>query len=457
MRTNGRLSRRSLLGWGGVIGGGVLLAACGAQTTTMTEGEAEAEAEAPKAEMTEKAAEPQLIVHTDWWGPGNAPTLDEYFTGIKADFEDLNPGTTIEYVFVKGTNVQDRVTAIIAAGEQVDSSQVSVAFILNWLLKDFLQPLDPFQAKDPDTAPDKFVDSGRFFNEHNGQTYGIPYDGPSTTLLGLNTRLLTDAGLDPSREVTWNWDWDQFLEYAQKVHEADGENITRMGYRTSGFSVSGIGRWIYPNGATLYTADNSAAAFDSPQGIAAGQFKEDLKIKHKFDPLPEGATFVNEQVVISQQGSWAVGYIFGNNETLEFDFAPLPKGPDGATPGSMTWTNQWCLFSVSPDPELAWSWMSWVNSEATLEKYFAGILSRNAGRKEFYQSDAWLARVAERPVLKDLEQIADNSGPYPWVHTSKGNEATKPVWDALNVQELTVPEAFSEAVKLLNGVLAEGG
>ena len=336
-------------------------------------------------------------------------------------------------------------------------SQVSVAFILDWLLKDFLQPLDPYQARDPDTAPDKFVDSGRFFNQHNGMTYGIPYDGPATVLMGLNTRLLTDAGLDPSREVTWNWDWDTFLEYAQKVHEVDGDNITRLGYRTSGFSVAGIGRWIYPNGATLYTEDNSAAAFDSPQGIAAGQFKEDLKIKHKFDPLPEGATFVNEQVVISQQGSWAVGYIFGNNETLEFDFAPLPKGPDGATPGSMTWTNQWCLFSVSPDPELAWSWMSWVNSEATLEKYFAGILSRNAGRKEFYQSDAWQARVAERPVLKDLEMIADNSGPYPWVHTAKGNEATKPVWDALNNQELTVQEAFPQAVKLLNGVLAEQG
>jgi ABC-type glycerol-3-phosphate transport system substrate-binding protein len=456
MRTNGRLSRRSLLGWGGVIGGGVLLAACGAQPAAMTE--TEAEAEAPKAEMAEKVPEARKVVHTDWWVPGGSPTLDEYFSGIKADFQDLNPGTTVEYVFVKGTGgVREHVTVMIAAGEQVDSSQVSVAFILDWLLKDFLQPLDPYQARDPDTAPDKFVDSGRFFNQHNGMTYGIPYDGPATVLMGLNTRLLTDAGLDPSREVTWNWDWDQFLEYAQKVHEADGENITRMGYRTSGFSVSGIGRWIYPNGATLYTADNSAAAFDSPQGIAAGQFKEDLKIKHKFDPLPEGATFVNEQVVISQQGSWAVGYIFGNNETLEFDFAPLPKGPDGATPGSMTWTNQWCLFSVSPDPELAWSWMSWVNSEATLEKYFAGILSRNAGRKEFYQSDAWLARVAERPVLKDLEQIADNSGPYPWVHTSKGNEATKPVWDALNVQELTVPEAFSEAVKLLNGVLAEGG
>ena len=456
MKTKGRLSRRSLLGWGGVVGGGVLLAACGAQPAAMTE--TEAEAEAPKAEMAEKVPEARKVVHTDWWVPGGSPTLDEYFSGIKADFQDLNPGTTVEYVFVKGTGgVREHVTVMIAAGEQVDSSQVSVAFILDWLLKDFLQPLDPYQARDPDTAPDKFVDSGRFFNQHNGMTYGIPYDGPATVLMGLNTRLLTDAGLDPSREVTWNWDWDQFLEYAQKVHEVEGDNITRLGYRTSGFSVSGIGRWIYPNGATLYTEDNSAAAFDSPQGIAAGQFKEDLKIKHKFDPLPEGATFVNEQVVISQQGSWAVGYIFGNNETLEFDFAPLPKGPDGATPGSMTWTNQWCLFSVSPDPELAWSWMSWVNSEATLEKYFAGILSRNAGRKEFYQSDAWQARVAERPVLKDLEIIADNSGPYPWVHTAKGNEATKPVWDALNKQELTVQEAFPQAVELLNGVLAEQG
>ena len=458
MKTKGQLSRRSLLGWGGVVGGGVLLAACGAAPAMDGEGEMEAKEAAPKAEMKDQPVEARKLVHTDWWRPGGAPTIQEYFDGIKGDFMELNPGVTVDSVHVRGTGgLREHVTVMIAAGEQVDSSQVSVAFILDWLLKDFLQPLDPYQARDPDTAPDKFVDSGRFFNQHNGMTYGIPYDGPATVLMGLNTRLLTDAGLDTDREVTWNWEWDQFLEYAQKVHETDGENITRMGYRTSGFSLSGIGRWLYPNGATLYTADNSAAAFDSPQGIAAGQFKEDLKIKHKFDPLPEGATFVNEQVVISQQGSWAVGYIFGNNETLEFDFAPLPKGPDGATPGSMTWTNQWCLFSVSPDPELAWSWMSWVNSEATLEKYFAGILSRNAGRKEFYQSEAWLARVAERPVLKDLEVIADNSGPYPWVHTAKGNEVTKPVWDALNNQELTVQEAFPQAVKLLNGVLEDLG
>ena len=458
MRSTGRFSRRSLLGWAGVAGGGALLAACGAQGGAM-DGEGEMEAkEAPKEVAKETPAEPRKIVHTDWWVPGGSPTLDEYFSGIKADFEELNPGTTIEYVFVKGTiGVQDHVTTMIAAGEQVDSSQVSVAFILNWLLKDFLQPLDPFQARDPETAPDKFVDSGRFFNVHNGMTYGIPYDGPSTTVLGLNTRLLTDAGLDPAREVTWNWDWDQFLEYAQKVHEVDGENITRLGYDADGFSIYGIARWIYPNGATLYASDWSAASFDSPEGIAAGQFKEDLRQKYQFGPKPEGATFDNEQIVMDAQGSWRVGYIFGRNAELEFDFAPFPKGPSGDTPGSVTWTNQWCLFSVSPDPDLAWQWMSWVNSEATLEKYFAGILSRNAGRKEFYQSEAWKARTDERPMLKDLEIIADNSGPYPWVHTSKGNEATKPVWEALNNQELTVSEAFSQAVDLLNGVLAEGG
>ena len=460
MRSTGRFSRRSLLGWSGVVGGGVLLAACGAQTGSMEgEGEMEAKEEAPKAEMEDtKEMEPRKIVHTDWWRPGGAPTIQEYFDGIKGDFMELNPGVTVESVHVQGTiGLQDHVTTMIAAGEQVDSSQVSVAFILNWLLKDFLQPLDPFQAADPDTAPDKFVDSGRFFNMHNGMTYGIPYDGPSTTVVGLNTRLLTDAGLDPARDVTWNWDWDTFVEYATKVHEVDGENITRLGYDADGFSIYGIARWIYPNGATLYTADNTKAAFDSPEGIASGQFKEDLRLKHKFGPKPEGATFDNEQIVIDAQGSWSVGYIFGRNENLEFDFAPFPVGPSGSTPGSVTWTNQWCLFSVSPDPELAWSWMSWVNSEPTLEKYFAGILSRNAGRKEFYESEAWKARTDERPVLKDLEKIADNSGPYPWIHTSAGNEATKPVWDALNNQELTVQEAYPQAVELLNGVLEELG
>ena len=155
MKSTGRLSRRSLLGWGGVVGGGVLLAACGAQTGAMEgEGEMEAKEEAPKAETAAKAPEARKVVHTDWWVPGGSPTLDEYFSGIKADFQDLNPGTTVEYAFVKGTiGVQDHVTTMIAAGEQVDSSQVSVAFILNWLLKDFLQPLDPFQAKNPEMAP----------------------------------------------------------------------------------------------------------------------------------------------------------------------------------------------------------------------------------------------------------------------------------------------------------------
>ena len=458
MRSTGRFSRRSLLGWSGVVGGGVLLAACGAAPAAMDGEEEMAEEEAPKAEMAETTAEPRLLVHSDWWVPGGAPTIQEYFDGLKIDFEELNPDVTVEYVFVQGTRgVQEHVTTVIAAGEQVDSSQVSVAFILDWLLKDFLVALDPYQAQNPDMAPDKFVDSGRFFNQHNGMTYGIQYDGPSTTVVGLNTRLLTDAGLDPSREVTWNWDWDTFVEYAEKVHEVDGENISRLGYDADGFSIYGIARWIYPNGARLYTPDWTAAAFDSPEGIAAGQYKEDLRLKHGFGPKPEGATFDNEQIVIDAQGSWSVGYIFGRNESLEFDFAPFPMGPNGTTPGSVTWTNQWCLFSVSPDPDLAWDWISYVNSEPTLEKYFAGILSRNAGRKEFYQSDAWLARVAERPVLKDLEIIADNSGPYPWVHTSAGNDATQPVWDALNNQELTVQEAFPQAVELLNSVLAELG
>jgi ABC-type glycerol-3-phosphate transport system substrate-binding protein len=423
------------------------------------EGEMEAKEEAPKAEAADtKAMEPRVIVHTDWWRPGGAPTIQEYFDGIKSDFAELNPGITVETVHVQGTiGLQDHVTTMIAAGEQVDSSQVSVAFILNWLLKDFLQPLDPFQAKDPDTAPDKFVDSGRFFNQHNGMTYGIPYDGPSTTVVGINTRLLTDAGLDPDREVTWNWDWDTFLEYAQQAHEVSGDNIVRMGYRPGSFSIYHLGRWVYVNGGRLYNEDNTEAVFDSPQGIAGGQFMEDLKLKHKFDPVPEGASFQNEQLVMDIQGSWRVGYLLGENPDLEFDFTPYPKGPDGASAGSLTWTNQWCLFGVSPDPDLAWSWMAWVNSEATLEKYFAGILSRNAGRKEFYQSEPWQKIVADRPVLKDIETIADNSGPYPWIHTSKGNEATKPVWDALNNQELTVQEAFPQAVELLNAVLAEGG
>ncbi len=424
------------------------------------EGEMEAkEEEAPKAEQADtKEMEPRLIVHTDWWRPGGAPTIQEYFDGIKGDFMELNPGITVESIHVQGlTALQDHVTTRIAAGEQVDSSQVSVAIILNWLLKDFLAPLDPFQAADPSMAPDKFVDAGRFFNQHGGQTYGIPYDGPASTVVGLNTRLLTDAGLDTDREVTWNWDWDTFLEYAQQAHEVSGDNIVRLGYNAANPDLYSLGRWIYVNGGKLYSDDNSAAVFDSPQGIQAGEFLHDLKIKHKFGPTPEGATFLNEQIVMDVRGTWQVGNLLSENPDLEFDFVPFPQGPDGAAPGSLTWTNQWSLYNVSPDPDLAWSWIAWVNSEPTLEKYWAGVLSRAAGRKEYYQSEPWQKIVAERPMLKDLEKIAENSGPYPWLHTSAAYKATQPAWDALKEQRITVQEALPQAVELYNGVLEELG
>ena len=70
-----------------------------------------------------------------------------------------------------------------------------------------------------------------------------------------------------------------------------GDNIVRMGYRPGSFSIYHLGRWVYVNGGRLYSDDNSEAVFDSPQAIAGGEFMQDLKIKHKFDPVPEGATF----------------------------------------------------------------------------------------------------------------------------------------------------------------------
>ena len=48
MKSKGQLSRRSLLGWGGVVGGGVLLAACGAAPAMDGEGEMEAKEEPPR-------------------------------------------------------------------------------------------------------------------------------------------------------------------------------------------------------------------------------------------------------------------------------------------------------------------------------------------------------------------------------------------------------------------------
>jgi ABC-type glycerol-3-phosphate transport system substrate-binding protein len=407
------------------------------------------------APAASKSKAPATLEHLDWWGP-TTPVLTTYFDGIKKEFEEKNPHLTINYAFVQGgtSAVREKWVVNTAGGTPHDSSQVSVAFIRDLMEGGMTEPLDPYIAKTPHMALSNFVDSGMFYNAHQGKHYGIPYDGPAMNVIGYNMQHFKEVGLDPSTKFTWSWTVEQFLDAANRLLKRDGGRTSRGSFAPPGLSVGNLLPWLYSHGGDFYSKDYTKTLVNDQKGRQALQFMVDLHHRHKFKSDVDGATFEGEGYSMSFTGSWTAGYLLDKNPGLQFGFAPLPKGPLGRTPSSQTWTNQWSMAKAGRNKDVSWEWLSFVNSQPVQEKYFAGVMKRVSGRKAFYQSAAWKAVVKEFPALDGIEKMEPMSKQYPWVKTTPINTETADIWRKTQAGELGVNDALTQVEQIVNRLLA---
>jgi ABC-type glycerol-3-phosphate transport system substrate-binding protein len=439
-----RSTRRRLLGstaglaglWGAAVAGcGV--AGQGDQPSTLT-----------KERVT--------LQHLDWWVP-NTPVHQTYFDGIKAEFQAKHPNVEVSYIFVSGTGgVREKWITLTAGGTPHDSSQVSVAFVRDLMLNNLLEPLDPFFAKTRHMDPKEFVDTGAVYNTYEGKHYGVPYDGPATNVIALNIAHFREAGLDPSRTFTWNWTTEQFLEAARRLVKNEGGKIVRGGFAPPGLSVGGFLPWLYSNGGDFYDKEYKRILANDAKGRGALQYMVDLRSRHRLAAEVDGAVLENEGYSMVVSGSWTAGYFLDKNPSLQWDYAPIPKGPLGTRTSSQTWTNMWSIARPSKHKDVAWEWLSFVNAEDTLERYFAGVYKRAAGRKAFYQSAAWKAVIKEFPAVEGLEKLADVSKIYPWVKNAELTEETKDTWAKVQANEIGVNEGLAQIEQIGNRLLSGG-
>ncbi len=404
------------------------------------------------------AGQKVTIEHLDWWGP-TTPVLTNYFNGIKKDFEAKYPDVTISYVFVpSGTSgVREKWITNTAGGTPHDSSQVSVAFIHDLMVQNLMEPLDAYIARTQDMALGNFVDTGLFYNTYQGKHYGIPYDGPATNVIAYNTDHFTEVGLDPSRTFTWHWTFNDFVAAAQKLVKAQGSQVVRGGFQPTGYgSFSSFLPWLYANGGQFYDATYKHLLLNDQQGQGALRFVLDVKNQYHLAANAKDASLDNEGYSMILDGSWTAGYHLDANSKLHWGYAPIPQGPLGQHPSSQTWTNQWSINGSSRQKDVTWEWLSFVNAEDTLERYFAGVMKRAAGRKAFYQSASWKAVLKDYPQLEAIETVADVSGQYPWWDNADLEAKTKSIWSDISAGKADVSTALAQLQQVGDQVLTSG-
>lgn len=409
---------------------------------------------AKSAEQTARNLAPTTLEHMDWWTVALSPLHDQYLQGLASEIQEKHPQITVQYTRAPLAQIREKWIVNSASGTPADTSQVSVAFARYLMEGGMVEPLDAYMAKTPHLAMSNFVESALSYNQHQNKHYGIPHDGPQTQTIAYNIQHYREAGLNPSRDFTWKWTSDQFLDAARRLTKKGESQTARGGFQAPAGSAAAYTPWLYSFGGDFYAKDYKKVLFNDARGRAALQYLVELRTKHDLTG-PDGATFENEKFSMIVSGTWRYGIITEQNPQMQFDFAPMPKGPQASAPGSHSFTNMWSMARAGTKKDASWLWLSHVNSLPTMERWFGKVYKRLSARKDFYQSATWKQLAKDHPTLVDIEQMERGTKEYPWVRPDEFNRDTQEQWRQVFAGQLGVNDALAQMEQIGNRVLGQ--
>jgi multiple sugar transport system substrate-binding protein len=292
------------------------------------------------------------------------------------------------------------------------------------------------------------------FGTIDGAQVSVPVSANNLGYM-YNKTLFEEAGLDPEAPPET---WDELLETGRTILEKTGKPGYDL-YTQAGDSGEGL-TWnfqvgLWQAGGKFLTADNSAAAFNTPEGAQALQFWVDL-IESGVSPYAKWGEFEKGQGGSAQEGSWMVG-IWAADPPFEFGSAKVPHPSEGE-PATNLGGEQAMVFENSEAAATAAAdFLSWFLEPEQVTKWseetgMLPVLNSVASSPEYLE---WVESTEPR-LLPFVEQMADaharpNTPLYPKVSLAFAQEIEKAL-----AGEASVDEALNAAEQAVNDVLENG-
>ncbi|WP_369371146.1 extracellular solute-binding protein [Promicromonospora sp. Populi] len=353
---------------------------------------------------------------------GNFTQAHELFTDVAADFEEANPGMTVELVPIEAQ--QNDYFTRLALMNRSPSTAPDVMYEDTYMIRSdveagYLAPLDDYLAEWDEWG--QFVESAQQAGAgDDGQIYGVSM-GTDTRGLWFNRDVLANAGLPADWAPT---SWDDLLEAARAIQASDpdvvpfniysgtpqGEAAVMQGFE---MLLYGTGDTLYEDGQWVVGSQGFIDALDFigtvySEGLApTPQQALDTNIGNTVQGqwLPEG------RVGIALDGSWIAG------NWLESGVAPWPEWTetmgtaamptqDGAAPGAVSMSGGWTLAmgSGSENPDAAFEFISMaLNRENSL--WFDVAASQIAVRTDVAEDPEYTATNPTTQFFTDLVDV----------------------------------------------------
>jgi multiple sugar transport system substrate-binding protein len=360
------------------------LAACGAPAAEPAAeapaAEAPAATEAPAVEAP-AAEEPAMEDVAIRWRtrPDNQEEIDVY-SKISEELDGELEGVTLTYEpgGTEGANYQDQLRSEVAAGTAPDVFWIPGTDVADFATRGLILNINDLAVATEGFKVDDFYAGPMYHMTYNPETaasgadsgalWGLPRD-VSTFALYLNMDLINEAGAPDPRELAANgeWDWDAFLDVAQKTR-ALGSDV--YGYGASAW-WGPYGVWLNASGGGFFTEDRTACALNTEESLAGLDFQRslyqdfDIATPYGEDPEP---TFRAGKVAMFQNGRWATPGV--RTVEFEWDVVELPAGPSG-TAGNWLFWGAYVVNAKTEHPEEAWALVQALTTAQTQGKVAA--------------------------------------------------------------------------------------
>jgi multiple sugar transport system substrate-binding protein len=354
------MTRRRLFTLTGGLGGAIALAACG--TAVMPAETMEEEKPAPEPAPTEAPApEPYTIsiFTVPFW------TLSEGLGAeVVAEFEEQNPGLTVDPTIPEGNRVT-QLQAAMAAGSGPDIGQSGSWQAQTLSALEIGQPLSPFMAVSDVVRAEDIWPSLQRDLTWQGQIQGMPF-GPDVRPVYMNDTIYLENGVDVENPPA---SWEELEEAIPKLTRISGDVTEQVAFAPL-WQINSI--WMVPmwqlGGETL-SDDGSKVTINTPEGIeglrwlmkiyemqggwqALEDFRKDIR-PHLL--------FYDGHVANLYWPSTLHSIMKRDVPDLQYHVAHWPTPPGGR---HMTYggCHTWILTTQSEQPENAWKFLEYFGS-----------------------------------------------------------------------------------------------
>lgn len=242
--------------------------------------------------------------------------------------------------------------------------------------------------------------------KYHGKLYGLPQHW-LTQSIAYNKQLFRAAGI-PFPAVDWknpSWNWNAFLDAAQKLTVSSNGKTTQWGFPLTGYSWTRWRMWVWQNDGEVLSPDLKQCVLGTSAATEGLQFYADLPNVHHVGPTPaerKAANNASDTALFahSQAAMIATPPYFFDLRTqikdIDWDIVPMPMQKKRAAP---LWPDSISMNGATKASDATWGLLRYVvgtEGQTTITTLGRGVpvLKSVANSPAFLQTDKQPASIA---------------------------------------------------------------